>query len=56
MGLEGCHGTPEGDKALIRLAETPVQKRPIEMALNKRKSAPGSYKRIYTFDPSKNSR
>ncbi len=55
-GLKDVTALLKGDKALIRLAETPVQKRPIEMALNKRKSAPGSYKRIYTFDPSKNSR
>jgi len=46
----------KGNPALIRLAETPLQKRPIEMALKKRRSAPGSYKRIYTFDPSKNSK
>jgi len=36
----------QGDKALIRLAETPIEQRPIEMAL-KDKSAPGSYLRIY---------
>jgi len=36
----------QGDAALIRLAETPIEQRPIEMAL-KGKSAPGSYLRIY---------
>ncbi len=45
----------KGDAALVRLAETPLKKRPIEVAL-KGRSAPGSYKRIYTFDPSKNSK
>lgn len=33
----------QGDQALIRLAETPIEKRPIEMAL-KNKQAPGSHK------------
>lgn len=33
----------QNDQALIRLAETPVEKRPIEMAL-KNKQAPGSHK------------
>lgn len=33
----------QGDQALIRLAETPVEQRPIEMAL-KNKQAPGSHK------------
>lgn len=33
----------QGDQALIRLAETPIDKRPIEMAL-KNKQAPGSHK------------
>lgn len=33
----------QGDQALIRLAETPVENRPIEMAL-KNKQAPGSHK------------
>jgi len=33
----------QGDQALIRLAETPLQERPIEMAL-KNKHAPGSHK------------
>ncbi|MDQ6982891.1 MAG: hypothetical protein Q9M08_07820 [Mariprofundus sp.] len=36
----------QGDAALIHLAETPIEQRPIEMAL-KGKSAPGSYLRIY---------
>lgn len=35
----------QGDQALIRLAETPMEKRPIEMAL-KAKAAPGSHKEI----------
>lgn len=34
-----------GDRALIHLFETPVEERPIEMAL-KNKSAPGSYKEV----------
>ena len=34
-----------GDRALIRLFETPVEERPIEVAL-KDKSAPGSYKEV----------
>ena len=33
----------QGDQALIRLAGTPIEKRPIEMAL-KNKQAPGSHK------------
>ena|SRR3989338_4855299 len=33
----------QGDQALIRLAETPIEKRPIELAL-KNKYAPGSHK------------
>lgn len=33
----------QGDQALIRLAETPIEKRPIEMAM-KNKQAPGSHK------------
>lgn len=33
----------QGDQTLIRLAETPVEKRPIELAL-KNKHAPGSHK------------
>lgn len=33
----------QGDQALIRLAETPIEQRPIEMAL-KSKQAPGSHK------------
>lgn len=33
----------QGDQALIRLAETPIEKRPIEMAL-KNKAAPGTIK------------
>ncbi len=36
------------DRALIRLAETSLEERPIEMAL-KDKTAPGSYKEIQTF-------
>ena len=37
------HKLLQGDQALIRLAETPIEKRPIEMAL-KNKQAPGSHK------------
>lgn len=33
----------QGDQALIRLAETPIEQRPIEMAM-KNKQAPGSHK------------
>jgi len=36
----------QDDTALIQLAETPIEQRPIEAAL-KGKSAPGSYLRIY---------
>lgn len=37
------HKLLQGDQALIRLAGTPVEKRPIEMAL-KNKQAPGAHK------------
>ncbi len=37
-----------GDEALIGLAETPLEERPIEWAL-KDKTAPGSYKEIQSF-------
>ncbi|OFZ65675.1 MAG: hypothetical protein A2V79_04265 [Betaproteobacteria bacterium RBG_16_56_24] len=37
------HKLLQGDQALIRLAETPIEKRHIEMAL-KNKQAPGSHK------------
>ena len=37
------HKLLQGDQALIRLAETPLQERPIELAL-KNKQAPGSHK------------
>ena len=37
------HKLLQGDQALIRLAETPLAERPIEMAL-KNKQAPGSHK------------
>ena len=36
----------QGDVALIQLAKTPLEQRPIEMAL-KGKRAPGAYKEIY---------
>ena len=38
----------QNDDALIRLAKTPVEDRPIEVAL-KNSTAPGSYKEIQTF-------
>ncbi len=38
----------QNDEVLIRLAKTPVEERPIEMAL-KNSSAPGSYKEIQSF-------
>jgi hypothetical protein len=40
----------QGDQALIRLAETPVDQRPIEMAL-KNKRAPGSHKEDRMITP-----
>ena len=42
-GSKDIHKLLQGDQALIRLAETPIEKRPIEMAL-KNKQAPGSHK------------
>ncbi len=42
-GLKDVHKLLQGDQALIRLAETPIEQRPIEMAL-KNKQAPGSHK------------
>ena len=42
-GSKDIHKLLQGDQALIRLAETPIEKRPIEMAL-KNKHAPGSHK------------
>ncbi len=37
-----------GDRALISLAESPLEERPIELAL-KDKIAPGSYKEVHSF-------
>lgn len=45
-GLKDITKLLQGDYALINLAKTPVEERPIEMAL-KGKSAPGAYKEIY---------
>ncbi|MDX8403582.1 MAG: hypothetical protein R8K54_04150 [Mariprofundaceae bacterium] len=45
-GLKDIKTLLKGDVALIRLAETPIEDRPIEKAL-KGKSAPGTYKRFY---------
>jgi len=42
-GSKDIHKLLQGDQALIRLAETPIEQRPIEMAL-KNKQAPGSHK------------
>ena len=42
-GKKDVHKLLQGDQALIRLAETPIEKRPIEMAL-KNKQAPGTQK------------
>ncbi len=42
-GFKDVHKLLQGDQALIRLAETPVEKRPIEWAL-KTKQAPGAHK------------
>lgn len=42
-GSKDVHKLLQGDEALIRLAETPIEGRPIEMAL-KNKQAPGSHK------------
>jgi len=42
-GSKDIHKLLQGDQALIRLAETPKEQRPIEMAL-KNKQAPGSHK------------
>lgn len=42
-GTKDINKLLQGDQALIRLAETPVAQRPIEMAL-KNKQAPGSHK------------
>lgn len=42
-GSKDVHKLLQGDSALIRLAETPIENRPIEMAL-KNKQAPGSHK------------
>jgi len=44
-GLKDVSKLLQGDKALIRLAETPMDKRPIEMAL-KSKNAPGAHKEM----------
>ena len=46
-GLKDITKLLQGDRALIRLAKTPVEERPIEAAL-KGKSAPGAYKEIYS--------
>lgn len=45
-GLKDVKTLLQGDVALIRLAETPVEERPIEQAL-KDKRAPGAYREIY---------
>lgn len=42
-GTKDLHKLLQGDQALIRLAKTPIEKRPIEMAL-RNKQAPGSQK------------
>lgn len=42
-GTKDINKLLQGDQALIRLAETPIEKRPIETAL-KNKQAPGSHK------------
>jgi len=42
-GLKDVHKLLQGDQALIRLAETPIEQRPIEMAL-KNRQAPGTHK------------
>ena len=42
-GSKDIHKLLQGDQALIRLAETPLAERPIELAL-KNKHAPGSHK------------
>jgi len=42
----------QGDQVLIRLLETPLAQRPIEMAL-RNNVAPGSYKEIQTFGEEK---
>ncbi|OGS98534.1 MAG: hypothetical protein A3F73_08000 [Gallionellales bacterium RIFCSPLOWO2_12_FULL_59_22] len=46
-GLKNIHKLLQGDQALMRLAETPLENRPIEMAL-KSKSAPGAHKETFT--------
>ncbi|MFQ5356336.1 MAG: hypothetical protein ACE5DY_07620 [Mariprofundaceae bacterium] len=45
-GIKDVTTLLQGDAALIRLAKTPIEERPIEMAL-KGKRAPGAYKEIY---------
>jgi hypothetical protein len=45
-GLKDVRSLLKGDEALIKLAETPLEKRRIEVAL-KNKSAPGAYRYIY---------
>lgn len=42
-GMKDIKKLLQGDQALIRLAETPIEQRPIEMAL-KNKQAPGAHK------------
>lgn len=44
-GLKDINKLLQGDRALIRLAETPLEGRPIEKAL-KGKSAPGAHKEL----------
>lgn len=44
-GLKDISKLLQGDRALMRLAETPLDKRPIEMAL-KDKNAPGAHKEM----------
>ncbi|OGS97605.1 MAG: hypothetical protein A3H31_11625 [Gallionellales bacterium RIFCSPLOWO2_02_FULL_57_47] len=49
-GTKDINKLLQGDQALIRLAETPIEKRPIEMAL-KNKQAPGSHKEDRMITP-----
>lgn len=49
-GTKDINKLLQGDQALIRLAETPIEQRPIEMAL-KNKHAPGSHKEDRKITP-----
>jgi len=49
-GTKDINKLLQGDQALIRLAETPIEQRPIEMAL-KNKQAPGSHKEDRKITP-----